>query len=135
MILVSEDWTVIGASVSQTLTGALSALQRLPRGCGYGASGTPAFSSLGVLCESPVTSAHPQSQRGAGLTGKLSGRRHFPSSGALSEGRTCSCPSERHFPGGGMMVRPGLSTLSVTQPSGRGCHSATIRHPEPNSTV
>lgn len=33
--------------------------------------------------------------------------------------------SERHFPGGGMMVRPRLSTLSVTQPSGRDCHSDT----------
>lgn len=40
-----------GASVTQTLTGALSALQRLPRGCGYG----PDVFSLGIV---PV---YPQS--------------------------------------------------------------------------
>lgn len=82
MILVSEDWTVIGASVNQTLIRAFCS-PASSTGLRVGASGTPAFSSLGALCESPVTSAHPQSQRGAGLTGKLSGRRHFSSSGAL----------------------------------------------------
>lgn len=133
MILVSEDW--IGASVNQTLTGALSALQRLPWGCGYGADVTSlGVSSLGVvLCESPVTTAHPQNQKGAGLNGKLSGSRHFSSSGAPSEGKTAAAQQKRIFLGwDDMMVRPRLSTLSVTQPSGRGSHSAVPGHPEPN---
>lgn len=50
MILVSEDWNAIGASVNQTLTGALfCSPHRLPQGCGDGASGTPMFPPLALL--------------------------------------------------------------------------------------
>lgn len=50
MILVSEDWNVIGASVNQILTGALFfSPHRLPQGCGDGASGTPTFPPLALF--------------------------------------------------------------------------------------
>lgn len=50
MILVSEDWNAIGASVNQTLTGALlCSPHHLPQGCGDGASGTPTFPPLALF--------------------------------------------------------------------------------------
>lgn len=138
MILVSEDWNAIGASVNQILTGALfSSPYRLPQGCRDGASGTPTFPPLALFSvshQSLLPTLSPREEQV--LRGICLEEGTFPAKVlCLPEGRTRSCTAEPHFPGGGILVRTRLSTLSVTQPSGRDCCSAILGHPEPHSTV